>query len=220
MRGMIESCSIVGREIIFIYKMGLQDFSGNIKPYINDKKKFIHIHIPKTGGTSLSSMVRTTGGHCRLNDMIKVGVDISKYYKFTMVRNPFSRLVSFYHGSGIQKKDGVYWVKFLSKYKNFEHFVLECLPTYEHGSGMTHIEPQTDWITNEEGVISMDYIGRFERFDESCREILNKVGIGVNIAHLNGSKHGDYRNYYNDKMIDVMNTFYDTDLSNFGYKYE
>jgi hypothetical protein len=189
-------------------------------PYINESKKFIHIHIPKTGGTSLSSMIGTTGGHYRLIEIIDGGVDITKYFKFTMVRNPFSRLVSFYYGSGEQKKHGVYWTKFLHNYKNFEHFVLECLPIYKIGSGIGHIEPQTDWVNNKEGVIEMDYIGRFENFNTSCDQILNKINVNSKIKHLNKSNHKDYRNYYSNEMVDILNVFYGSDLKNFNYSYE
>ena len=59
------------------------------------------IHIPKTGGTSISSVLQEIEGTERItmHDSIRALPDSPNYFIFTFVRNPFTRLQSaFQHG--------------------------------------------------------------------------------------------------------------------------
>ena len=77
--------------------------------FINHKHKFIFIHIPKNAGTSIRNSFNINGydkqvvskryPHSTCSEIKKYcGDEIwNSYYKFSFVRNPFDRLVSFYH---------------------------------------------------------------------------------------------------------------------------
>ena len=61
--------------------------------------KFLFLHIPKTGGNSLSEILLTIKGTefvTTHNDLSAFG-NIEDYFIFTFVRNPFTRLASWYH---------------------------------------------------------------------------------------------------------------------------
>ena len=66
---------------------------------INTHHKWAFVHIPKTGGTSLSKVLgnipNTTNpaGHDSLRI---IETNLSEYFKFTLVRNPFTRIASAY----------------------------------------------------------------------------------------------------------------------------
>jgi hypothetical protein len=66
---------------------------------INHKHKFIFIHIPKCGGLSVSTALEWVGlRHHTMEFYMKnyADYDLDEYYKFTFVRNPWSRVVSWY----------------------------------------------------------------------------------------------------------------------------
>jgi hypothetical protein len=79
---------------------------------VSHKKKFIFIHIPKTGGTSIYSALHKYGimlyrqrneqsiyyKHAYASDLKRMlGDEFDTYYKFAFVRNPFDWIISNYH---------------------------------------------------------------------------------------------------------------------------
>ena len=74
---------------------------------ICEKNKIIFIHIPKTTGTTIESIFKSSRlnirntkyrlweQHSTISQLIKMHkVDINQYYKFTVIRNPWDRAVS------------------------------------------------------------------------------------------------------------------------------
>ena len=59
---------------------------------INDKLKFIFIHVPKTGGSSVKKALGIkVHGHKKFSDWSK---DYPDYFSFAFTRNPWDRFVS------------------------------------------------------------------------------------------------------------------------------
>ncbi|MBI2295663.1 MAG: sulfotransferase family 2 domain-containing protein, partial [Betaproteobacteria bacterium] len=86
---------------------------------LSDTRKFLFIHIPKTAGTSIQHVLEPYGvtdflaysrgierylsvkrqfpAHLRYADAAAMlTVDLSRFFKFTFVRNPWDRYVSLY----------------------------------------------------------------------------------------------------------------------------
>ena len=86
---------------------------------IDHKHKFIFIHIPKCGGVSVEKHLGWGGvRHHTMEFYMKkyAGLNLDEYYKFTFVRNPWIRLVSwyFYHIKKFETsypRDFKEWVK-------------------------------------------------------------------------------------------------------------
>jgi len=124
-------------------KLSLRDF---------DREKCIFIHIPKTAGTSVNKALfgNRGGGHksARYYKQIFGVSTYKRYFKFTFVRNPYSRLLSAYNflmdgGYGeIHKK----WVREnIIEYPTFNDFVIKWL-NRENIYKRCHFFPQTHYI--------------------------------------------------------------------------
>ena len=66
---------------------------------LNHSRKFAYVHIQKTAGTSITSVLRAMPGTVTTlpHDFIS-SVEVPEgYFRFTFVRNPWDRLVSWYN---------------------------------------------------------------------------------------------------------------------------
>lgn len=162
---------------------------------IEDSKKVIFIHIPKTAGTSIKHGLnitdRSVGYHA---DAYKVKTYYSgkwdSYFKFSFVRNPFDRVYSIFSYYKMGHK--VTSVRPNVIPETFEEFVLE-LPKYLDVLGLGF--NQCDYIGNE-----MDYIGKVETIDEDFKEICKRIDTPyIKLPKKRTSKReADYKSVYTD----------------------
>ena len=67
---------------------------------INHNKKYVFVHIHKTAGTSISINMLKSGGIKYKNKhsfITELENEYKNYFKFSFVRNPWDRLVSWYN---------------------------------------------------------------------------------------------------------------------------
>jgi len=69
------------------------------------------------------------------------------------------------------------------------------------------------------GDLLVDFIGRFENYENDVTFILNHLGINTEIKKMNSSKHSLYREIYNNKTRDIVAQLYANDIEMFGYEY-
>lgn len=190
-----------------------------IKNKYDDSRKFIFVHIPKNGGSSLERMLNLGGGIFSIKDFSTV-INIDDYYKFTIVRNPFDKMVSAftYLRSGKQPVDKPYF-DIIIKYKDVNDFLKNYLSIDNNLFKIAHFTPQNLWLKIN-GVNKMDYVGRLEDYNNSVKTIFTNINVNINnITHTNKSNRGDYKGYFNDESIEIMNRLYKDDLNEFGYEY-
>lgn len=190
------------------------------------------MRVPKTASGSITTVIKRKGvtviGHDLRNPDY---VSLAQYrqqashplFAFAFVRNPWDRLVSaFFYlvRGGKNAADLLDRERYIGTCgEDFEAFVHGPLASGEPLEQI-HFRPQNLWISDDEGNLVTDFVGRFESlqadFDTVCRE------TGLWRKRLGFQKRGDhvyYRNYYDAAMRDVVAQAYQRDIELFGYDF-
>jgi len=180
---------------------------------------FIFIHINKTAGTSIGKAIGLTiKDHLTAKEVI-ARVGESKWneaYKFTLVRNPWDKAVSLYEYRRKKDKTDIAtrgisfsdWVKMT--YGDDKDF---------HYYNVKSFQPQVDWLKDNEGKISIDFVGKFESINEDFDHIKSVIGLDADLPYLNASKRVGYQSYYNDETRGIVERWFHEDIDLFGYKF-
>ena len=192
----------------------------------NDRYRCIFVHIPKTGGTSISkALFGSEFGHCTVDHYEIFSPErFRNYFKFAFVRNPWDRLLSAYK---FLKKGGMYsadktWSDiYLSEFDNFESFVLSLKNKQQADRILRgiHFIPQYKFVCDYKLNIKVDFLGRFERLNRDFDKINAQLNSNFKLLHLNKSNSNSFHEYYSDEMIDIASQIYHRDIEIFEYKY-
>jgi hypothetical protein len=223
-------------------KYFLQNLRNFLKPYKNvnvymPQLKVIYISISKTGISSIRSMFLEKIGeeydkenygtiHHKTKEVFNYipQKEIDKNhdcFKFSMVRNPFDRLVSCYTNKilkedypPIQKGYGNLFYQGMP-FDEFVHSVCKVPDIFSD----RHFRSQYSYIYYK-GKSLVDYIGRFENLEEDLAFIIDKYDLGK-IPHINkSSKRSDYRDYYTPELVELAYQRYRDDIEKFDYQKE
>ena len=186
---------------------------------INRSKKWGFIHIPKTGGTSITSVLQNVKGTeyvTKAHNHIGKFENIKDYDIMCFVRNPYTRFASaYYHQT---RKDG--WISINKFIENIDlNDYLYFPQSYFTNNGSSEDKKVT-------------FIGRYENFINDFNLIMKKIGkTGHSIPHYNRNsiydkhpnlnQHDFYKHIYND--TDVKNWVekrYSNDFKIFNYGME
>lgn len=204
---------------------------------ISHKLKCIFIHIPKAAGSSMDKLLQHNdpsatriiadlpathiahkGKHCFATDLKEYLPDNiwRSYFKFAFVRNPFDRLVSWYHMC-LQKPDEEYRQYIVQNTTSFEDFIIKS-DNFPGRAKMLSFN-QVEYICDQKGNLLVDFIGYFENIDSDFNKVTSALGIKNEITCFNRSEHKNYREYYSDKTINIVNERFHKDLVRFSYAY-
>jgi hypothetical protein len=132
------------------------------------------------------------------------------YFKFAFVRNPFDRFVS-YCAFATRKQD----VFERHPQQVMRHFLF-TEPPLQH----MLFRPQHSFLIGADGELLTDALGRVEDMQGSFDAISERIGLPhVALERTNASQHGDYRDYYDQQLIDGVASLYGRDLELFGYQF-
>jgi chondroitin 4-sulfotransferase 11 len=191
-----------------------------------DVHRCIFVHVPKAAGISVAmALFNNAGaGHFDARYYRKVfGSDFWRYYKFTFVRNPFTRLASAYEflkrgGHPAVRKDAVFSKEVLPGYATFDDFVLNWL-TPGRRWPMPHFRPQIEYLTVGDRLV-MDFVGRYENLAADFDVVRKRLGVETQLKHLNRTPVEDLAiaaHYANDAVVRRVQDVYQKDFELLGY---
>ena len=172
---------------------------------ISKKHECVFVHVPKTGGTSIEhAFLADLGlawdergavlmgpnrdpalgpprlGHLTAEEYYRNG-HISRetfdgYFSFGFVRNPWSRVVSFY--------------KYLGVGGEFKRFVCASLPGTLWKRDHYFVKPQHEFLCDASGKVIVDFVGRFETIAADFAKVAERVGLPQALPHKNKQDRG------------------------------
>lgn len=204
---------------------------------ISLEKRFLFVHIPKTGGNSIRLALKDfaideivfnpkqraynqskqeihrfgiKNPYISLNKHSKI-TDIharwnsehlgnwEDYFKFSCVRNPWDRLVSFYFSPHLGNTTF-----------NKKQFI-EIIQDVERGSQLSYL--------SEGEQLAVDFLIRFESLTEDFAQVCDRLDIHAELPKVNQSDHRPYREYYDDETQALVAKLYQADIQQFGYSF-
>ena len=197
---------------------------------INHKHKFIFIHIPKTGGTSIEKLFHANADekdvankHAKLSEI----QNAQNYFCFSFVRNPWDLTVSMY--KYLWTSSYSWPIRWRANHKEFskltfsnwvnhEFFQSPTIRSADIASNRGIDKFQCDWIKSKNK--SIDFVGRFENLQEDFNTVCDKIGIPrQKLPHTNKTDRKHYTEYYDDETREIVAEKYTKDIESFGYKF-
>ena len=203
--------------------------------------KTILVRVPKTASTSISSKLHfinaVSGGMFDQKHKHEGIIDIKNYMnknsfdtcdKISFVRNPFDWLVSYYFYYKSLNENGIRDVSD-SSFEQFIKMIEKWHKEYDNfGPNLSQIEhpyqPQYKYLVDENEDLIVDHIGKYEHINEEWDRISEEIGIKDKIFYSslskqNASKHGDYKEYYTNELVDIVKDVYKKDFEMFNYEF-
>lgn len=206
-------------------------------------KKFIFTHPPKCGGTSIEELVgfltlrdkfpsvapfKHASLQTHLDKLTDKKIPINGFFKFSIIRNPWERVVSFYNHNKYQAYD------FYTKQQpnkplpeevtdarklTFTEFTIKYC---RHEFNFNNATKPYMFVRNS---FCVDYVIRLENIEEDLNKIKDRLQINLNgnIPHRNDADQFTVRNhyseYYDQRTKNVISRMFEWDIKTFNYKF-
>jgi chondroitin 4-sulfotransferase 11 len=202
---------------------------------MSHEMRFVFIHIPKTAGMSVHRALAGASPdairridhmpafhdpqkhrHLFARDMQQyLGAEAwRRYFSFCFVRNPYSRLVSWYNMCLERPVNAFMW-RVRREAPTFYDFL--CLE--DRIVERTRFN-QVDYVTDQHGRKIVNFIGNFESLSDDFDKVCTHLGLRSRLPHLNSTAKVDYRTFYDERCREIVAKRFQRDLTAFGYSFE
>ncbi|MFY0690690.1 MAG: sulfotransferase family 2 domain-containing protein [Paracoccaceae bacterium] len=154
--------------------------------------------------------------HSGLQDIrgLVTDAEIAAFKVFTMVRNPWDRIVSYYH-----------WLR----EQSFDHPAVARAKALEFSAFLNHPEtraglsahPYGRYVTDAQGALRCDLFVRLEHLEEDLPRLENLLDLRIApLPHANRSaRDRDYSSYYSPADRDLVGELAAPDIERFEYTF-
>lgn len=181
-------------------------------------RPYVFIHINKTGGSSIEKALGISLDHSTALEKYRQLGDKAwqRKFVFTVVRNPWDKVVSHYHYRVKTNQTGLG-----SRPIPFPAWLQACYvernPDYYDEPRM--FMPQKQWLVDEQGEMLVEFIGRFEQLGEDFARVCSRLGLNAQLGHAKPSSRGSYRDYYDADSEALVRDCFAEDIEAFGYDF-
>ncbi len=203
---------------------------------LSTQHRFLFVHIPKTAGNAVQNILRHYSDDeivCNEHQdgVERFGVRSARFdtrkhstlaiyrrefgeelfgslYKFTCVRDPWQRAISFYFSPhrGKTAWDRQDFIEFLGTIKPVAAFL---------SASETGVQPLAEAVRN------VDFLMRFESLEADFRTVCERIGVPAQpLPVRNRSRREDYRSYYDDETRALVGTLFHEEIELFGYAFD
>lgn len=139
--------------------------------------------------------------------------EIEDLFIFTMVRNPWDRMVSYYHW--LQDQSFEHPVVQLAQGSTFEAFV-----TDERVAQSFAASPAVSYVQDAQGVMRGNLFIRLECLDEDIKPLEAHLGFALDLPHVNRStRSAEYYSLYSERSRDAVARMCAKDIAQFSYAF-
>ena len=210
---------------------------------ISPQRRYVFVHIPKTGGTAMALALEARAArddilvgdtpkalarrgrlkgvqvpgrlwkHSTLADIDGL-IDLPAMFVFTLVRNPWDRVVSYYH-----------WLRD----QGFDHPAVTRAKALDFSGFLHHpgtasslqAAPYASYVTDVGGVMRAALFIRLEHLAADLAPLANHLGFLPVLPVANRSARGrDWRPYYTPDDAATLARICAADIADFGYAFD
>ncbi|WP_340679162.1 sulfotransferase family 2 domain-containing protein [Paraglaciecola sp.] len=189
-----------------------------------EQEKVLFVHVPKAAGTSIVKSIYGTEDwtHLSLADYEAIhGSEISSYFKFAFVRNPYSRLYSAYnylkHKSDVEFDK--LWRESHLKY-DFNTFIESWLTCKNiETCAIDHFRTQTSFLLNSKKEMDINFTGKFESLSKDYQKLMEILSKDLSLSKENAYH---YKETFSPASLskncrNIIESVYEVDFANFSY---
>lgn len=208
---------------------------------INDRYRFIFVHVPKSGGTSMSAVLRKLPGNNvrwlyagskhesleefrqrfpqrrRWSDALLRRTPLG-YRSFGFVRHPWQRISSLYRYLKEARPRPE-----IVRASTLADFLRQAIDGQAWIRSLHSMRPQVELLGGTEGGMAADFVGHYEHIAGDFARAARWFGFpNVKLPHRNDSSNSriDYRREFTDAMVEAVADLFCADIRAFGYEFD
>ena len=207
--------------------LGLPQVPADTRIAVWKAHRLLYVRNPKCANTSIiGSIADAELGRAPRADIIHLEAG---WTSFSFVRNPWARLVSTYQDkargdANSSRMEGLHIQGFLDAVipidtdMSFEAFC-EVVCALPDSVTEKHLRSQSSVLLHK-GKPIVAFIGKVESIQSDWADLMRRVGLDINLRHLNRSRHEHYSRYYRDSnLVNRVGDRYAEDIRNFNYDF-
>jgi hypothetical protein len=220
---------------------------------ISHQHRFVFFASPKTGSRSVRKLLDPYAeihgrpaheltadfpfyNHMRPVELRDVfasrGWDFEDYFKFVMVRNPWSKLVSLYEMFAFREGGQLSRLRRrAARHEGFRAWVQTLDPSgggsgapaeMENGVIRFGVLSYVGFAGDEAGRLLVDDVVKLEEIESRLPSLLERLGLPPpsRVPKTGRGRYRDsYRAYYDDQTCELVEALYEEDIERFGYSF-